>query len=201
MPGRRPAASTNPPTILLNMRDEPHYHARSEASMTLDDGPFAQLERSHRRLEERLDDLARTSADETVDVGVVRDVAAFLARAVRRHEQDEEESLFPRLASRSELAPMLDGLTREHRQHEALHARLAALVGRLEAGDAGARSELDAVADALVRAYRAHIDEEERHLFPAARAALGDGALEEMAEEMQLRRGRRESRGQRGRAR
>jgi hemerythrin-like domain-containing protein len=158
--------------------------------MRLDDGPFAQLGRSHRRLEERLDDLTRASADENVDIELVREVAAFLMRAVRRHEEDEEQSLFPRLAAHGELAATIAELSREHREHEALHARLAALVGRLEAGDAAARGELDVVADALVRAYRAHIDEEERHLFPAARAALDDAALAGIAEEMQARRDR-----------
>ncbi len=156
--------------------------------MKLDD-PFAQLTRSHRRLEERLDDLTRASASAPLDVELVRDVAGFFARAVRRHEEDEERSLFPRLAARAELAPILERLAREHREHEALHARLDAIVADLEAGKVAARA-LDAVADALMRAYRTHIEDEERHLFPAARAALDATAIAEISAEMDARRGR-----------
>ena len=42
----------------------------------------------------------------------------------------------------------------------------------------------------LVAAYRAHIEEEENVLFPAARAALDPAALAEMLAEMDARRGR-----------
>ncbi|HEY8074859.1 MAG TPA: hemerythrin domain-containing protein [Labilithrix sp.] len=160
--------------------------------MKLDD-PFAQLERSHRRLEERLDDLTRASASEPLDIELVREVAGFFARAVRRHEEDEEASLFPRLATSKEaeaLAPILERLAREHREHEALHAKLDAIVKDLDAGK-DARAALDAVADALVRAYRTHIEEEERALFPAARAALDSAATTAIVEEMDARRGAR----------
>lgn len=54
--------------------------------------PLHQLERSHRRLEERLDNLA--AAVRGGDVVALRDVCAFFARQVLRHEQDEEQSLF-----------------------------------------------------------------------------------------------------------
>ena len=157
------------------------------------DDPFTQLERSHRRLEERLDDLTRASAGERLDVELVRDVAGFFARAVRRHEQDEEASLFPRLRlvrDAAELAPILERLAREHREHEALHAKLDAVIADLDAGK-DARAALESVADALVRAYRTHIEEEERQLFPAARAALDSAATSAISEEMDARRGRR----------
>lgn len=148
--------------------------------------PFAQLERSHRRLEERLDDLVRAGDDPAI----LRDVAAFFARAVRRHEDDEERSLFPRLAGRPELATVLERLAREHRDHEALHAKLDDVVRMLDAGEAAPLREVEALSDALVRAYRVHIDDEEREVFPAARAILGAPELEAMVREMQERRGR-----------
>ncbi len=162
------------------------------------DDPFEQLERSHRRLEERLDDLARATSGDDVDMETVREVAGFFARAVRRHEEDEERSLFPRLlesSRRAELAPILERLSREHREHEALHAKLDALVADADARGAGAASDelrrrVDAVGDALARAYRSHIDDEERQLFPAARAALGPSEIAAITAEMQARRGR-----------
>jgi hemerythrin-like domain-containing protein len=154
--------------------------------------PFAQLERSHRRLEERLDDLA--TAARGLDRGEARDalreVCGFFARAVKRHEEDEERSLFPRLAGVAELAPVLDALAREHREHEALHARLESLVADLESGVPAdvLAGDLADVASRLATAYRSHIADEERTLFPAARATLDDAALRAIADEMEQRR-------------
>lgn len=62
------------------------------------------LDRCHRRLEERLRELVESSAaiasgdasDEHWEV--VEEVLAYLERAVVRHEEDEEASVFPRLA-------------------------------------------------------------------------------------------------------
>jgi hemerythrin-like domain-containing protein len=147
--------------------------------------PFDQLARSHRRLEETLDDLQRASDDPDA----LRNAAAFFARNVRRHEEDEEKSLFPRLASNPALAPVLERLAEEHRAHEALHARLDAFVQELDRGSTPATRDVDALADALARAYRGHIDVEERELFPAARAALSASDVEAMGSEMDARRG------------
>lgn len=155
--------------------------------------PFQQLQRSHRRLEERLDDLlmiAERAEGGAVDTDAVRDVAAFFARAVRRHEEDEERSLFPRLAHRPELAPVLAKLAAEHREHETLHARLEKFLTEADPSSVAAARELAAIADALCNAYRTHITEEERSLFPAARRALDETSLASMMDEMQSRRGR-----------
>jgi hemerythrin-like domain-containing protein len=147
--------------------------------------PFAQLERSHRRLEERLEDLAQADA---AHIDVVRDVAAFFARAVKRHEQDEEESLFPRLAGHAELAPVLERLAREHAEHASLHAQLDTIIEALDAKAPEAARDLARVTTALMHAYRNHVDEEERVLFPAARALLDEAALVAIANEMTARR-------------
>ena len=61
------------------------------------------LERSHRRLEERLADLTRAAGDivrERAEAGAIEQVDAvldYLERSAARHETDEEESLFLRL--------------------------------------------------------------------------------------------------------
>jgi hemerythrin-like domain-containing protein len=163
--------------------------------------PFAQLERSHRRLEDRLDDLVQVSASApdgalSADAAeLVREVAGFFARAVRRHEEDEESSLFPRVRERADDAvkAILTKLAEEHREHEELHRRLEAIGSAAGEADAGAGArELASVTDALVRAYRAHVEEEEKVLFPAARALFADdpGQLAAIADEMAARRGR-----------
>lgn len=162
--------------------------ARSQIDAVNDD-PIAQLERSHRRLEEACDALVQASCSRNIET--VSDVCAFFSRQVRRHEEDEEASLFPRLRAAKktpELEALLERLATEHREHEALHRRLEeAVAGRVE-GDVW--TEIASVADLIMLAYRRHIEEEERSLFPATRALLGPEELAAMQGEMDARRGR-----------
>jgi hemerythrin-like domain-containing protein len=147
--------------------------------------PFEQLERCHRRLEDACD--ALLVACEEHDLATVNDVREFLGRQIVRHEADEEESFFPRLRGSKnpdEHQTLLERLATEHRAHEALTVRLDAAIAKVE------WPELTAVVDEIVRAYRAHIDIEEKSLFPLARATLSESDLKAIAEEMGARRGR-----------
>ena len=151
--------------------------------------PIDQLERSHRRLEEACDALSIAASEHDIDTA--NNVCAFFARQVRRHEEDEEQSLFPRLEplATPELRAVLERLSSEHREHDALRKKLDdAISGRSEGPD-DMWTELSRIADRLGRAYRSHIDEEEKHLFPAARTLLSPAILEEMRAEMDARRG------------
>jgi hemerythrin-like domain-containing protein len=148
--------------------------------------PFEQLTRSHRRLEEALSALVDAARGDRLDETTARDVAGFLARQVRRHEADEEESLFPRLATIAELAPILDQLRAEHAAHVALHERLERALSASELE----LDEVRRVAAALEDAYRTHIDVEEAVLFPTARRTLKEPDLAAIVDEMQARRGR-----------
>ena len=158
----------------------------------LQDDAFAQLERSHRRLEERLIELEE--AADAIEAGrdvaqaleTVRGVAAWFGRAGARHEADEEASLFPRLRAHGVAAALCEELAAQHRAQADLWAEMARLL---------AASELDAAAlaarvRALFRSYAAHVRAEEDELFPAARAALDAAELAGMLEEMAARRGR-----------
>jgi hemerythrin-like domain-containing protein len=162
--------------------------------MTSESDPFAQLLRCHRRLEEACD--ALTVAAENRDPGTITEVSAFFGRQIRRHETDEESSLFPRLAAADRGSQeLLDRLASEHRDQNALAARLAELALRAEAEkDAGDDDELwrelVKVVDPLVRSYRAHIEAEEQRLFPAAQRLLGAAELSAIVREMNERRGR-----------
>ncbi len=157
-----------------------------------DHDAFAQLERSHRRLEERLVELEE--AADALEAGqrvaqaleTVRGVAAWFGRAGARHEADEETSLFPRLAARGVALELCARLGAEHRAQAELWATLTRLVEAAEV-DAGA---IGRSVRALFRSYAAHVRAEEDELFPAARAALEAGELAEMLEEMSGRRGR-----------
>src|SRR4051812_22871089 len=96
--------------------------------------PFSMLRSSHRRLEERLAELATAAralddpAQADAALGVCEDVLAYFGRAVTRHEDDEERSLFPRLAPFAELAPALAALATEHVEQHRLVAELGDLV-------------------------------------------------------------------------
>ncbi len=151
----------------------------------MNEHPLDQLLRSHRRLEERLAELEQASV--TDDGDVVREVADWFERAVKRHEDDEEQSLFPRLQDKPDLQPLLAKLAGEHRAHESLHRELRELADSWHGGD----EDLDTLAqicDNLRAAYRTHINEEEQSLFPAARAALDEAAWQTIAREMDARR-------------
>jgi hemerythrin-like domain-containing protein len=150
--------------------------------------PFERLVRCHRRLEECLDDLARAVREK--DVVALRGVSSFFDRQLRRHEEDEERSLFPRLKAATDetLRSLALELEREHRAHEALHSRLERATDALERDDDV--SDLGPCADAIATAYRAHLREEEDTLFPRARAELPPDLLDAIAREMEERRGR-----------
>ncbi len=149
--------------------------------------PFALLESNHRSLESRLGELAEAIAQGS-DAGI-REFLDYFGRAVRRHETDEELSIFPRLSNRPELKDTLEALTVAHRHHEALHERLRAIVdGGPSAPGAG---ELGETAKSLDAACRAHIAIEEKELFPAARRLLDDKTCREIVAEMDGRRGNR----------
>ena len=142
--------------------------------------PFEMLERCHRRLEETLETL-RTPTRQSLD-----EALAFIDRAVRRHEDDEEQSLFPRLSRVPQLAGLLDRLTVQHRDQTALIEELRAQLAAATPNEAQLR---DIIAR-LDASYRQHINVEERELFPAAKAALDADDLGGMASEMDARRGR-----------
>ncbi len=142
--------------------------------------PFEMLERCHRRLEETLAALGgATPSRQALD-----EALGFIDRAMARHERDEEESLFPRLARVPQLAGLLDRLTIQHRDQTALVDELRELMDAPRPDEA----RLADVVARLDAAYRAHLAVEERELFPAAKAALDADDLGGMASEMDARR-------------
>lgn len=151
------------------------------------DDPFEQLLRSHRRLEERLDDLRRAAFDLCGEhheeaLAYIDETVQWMERSVRRHEEDEEKSLFPRLRGMRELERLVAQLAEEHRAQERLASELA------EARDDRARTM--EIARLLSESYGRHIRAEEDELFPIARARLEPADLQAMQAEMQARRGK-----------
>ncbi|HUQ03832.1 MAG TPA: hemerythrin domain-containing protein, partial [Kofleriaceae bacterium] len=133
------------------------------------------LARSHRRLEERLIELRRAvegivhERTDSDDLEVVDSVLDFLERSALRHELDEEESLFPRLRTNRDLTALLHDLQIDHEEHRRLVAHLQSLRNGWGPGgpDAGAGAAMAIAVNDLSRAYRAHIEREDRELLPA----------------------------------
>jgi hemerythrin-like domain-containing protein len=121
---------------------------------------------------------AQAGDGQGLDVGL-----EFFASAAKRHHEDEEASLFPRLRGDAALVPLLDALAAEHREHEATRREIEGLVrGNADPG------VLVASVARFVSMLRAHIEREDRELLPAAERLLDAGTRESVAEEMRERR-------------
>ena len=145
------------------------------------DDPVARLGNTHRRMEEELRALeAAAGSQDRQGLDVALD---FFASAAKRHHEDEEASLFPRLRGDAGLVPLLDALAAEHREHEGARREIEELL----------RENADATVTAVsiarfVGMLRAHIEKEDRELLPAAERALDAEAREAVATEMRERR-------------
>jgi len=120
------------------------------------------------------------------------DVQRYFRHGLPHHVEDEEKSLLPRLRGRSrEVDEALAEMEREHREHEALLARLLARMDELRADPAAhgrLASEVTAAADALGAAFDRHLSAEEQRVFPAVRALLPAAEQAAILAELRARR-------------
>ena len=139
------------------------------------------LEAEHRVIEKVLDALeraiGRTTSAEEVDGDFFRGAITFVKEfADGVHHQKEESALFPRMEAA--------GLPREGGpigvmlyEHDLGRRHIRAMSEALDAalrGDSAARSTLMEEARAYVDLLRAHIQKEDRILFPMADRVLGE---------------------------
>jgi len=148
------------------------------------DDPVARLENTHRRMGDELTALeVAAHAGDRQGLDMALD---FFASAAKRHHEDEEASLFPRLREDPGLVPLLDGLAADHRAHEEARREIEGLLR--------GSGDVQAVAASVARfvdMVRAHIEKEDVELLPAAERMLDARTREVVAEEM---RGRRRAR-------
>lgn len=162
------------------------------------DRPLDLLKDCHRRIERFLDVLHRLAQRAEEPLGEERrsaleQVQRYFTSAGRRHTQDEEDSLFPRLRriEDGEADSVLARLEADHRRVEAVHAQVDALLrvwlerGALEGADAGA---MRALVDQLIAMYAEHIQIEDQQAFPLASRLLSNEELTAIGEEMRRRR-------------
>ncbi|WP_438004327.1 hemerythrin domain-containing protein [Sorangium sp. So ce321] len=156
--------------------------------------PLEKLAAAHRSLEENLNDLARAARalgearGRAAALEGLSSVFAYFERSLSRHHEDEERSLFPRLAVLEAIAPTLDRLRQEHKAHQRAINELRAAIAR----DGGPEpiEVIPQLIDELRAAHQRHVACEEQEVFPAARRFLQSSAMQGIMHEMETRRGR-----------
>jgi hemerythrin-like domain-containing protein len=166
------------------------------------DEPLGLLSDCHRRIEHFLSVLtaiAGQTAGGALDASrrsQLEGALQYFAVAAPRHTDDEEQSLFPRLAASldtraAEALDMMRRLERDHAEAGQHHTAVDRLVRdwlRDDALHAEAVRTLRAALAQLQALYARHIAVEDQHLFPAAARILSADDLRHIGREMAARR-------------
>jgi len=92
--------------------------------------------------------------------------------ALRRHERDEDEIIWPLIAATARQAVDLAPFSDDHKAIDALSGQVTRLLPGLPAGPAGCAATVGALASELALLLDEHIAEEEAQLLPAMRRYL-----------------------------
>lgn len=158
--------------------------------------PIGMLKDCHRRIEQFLGILcvvaerARGRAMTGEESAAVQAAVTYFRVGGKRHNADEEESLFPRMRATGDTEDTSE-LEHEHRDADVLHRRVEDLYADwLAQGalDAEKAQELSAATEALRRQYAQHIEREETVVFPRAARTLAQEAIAEIGREFRARR-------------
>jgi len=165
------------------------------------DDPLGMLKDCHRRIERFLlilchvADRAEAGPLTSEERAAVESAIRYFQVGGRRHNQDEEESLFPRLRSATpqhvEGFEEMDRLEEDHRQAGECHALIERLFAAWIATGAislPCRHELQNATRRLQGLYAEHIRIEETAVFPNAARVLSADALAKIGAEFQARR-------------
>jgi hemerythrin-like domain-containing protein len=171
------------------------------------DDPIGMLADCHRRIEHFLNILcvvverARSRALSGEETAAIEASIHYFQVGGKRHNADEEESLFPRLrreassGSRKDLIGALTGdlmgLEHDHQAADSLHATADALYRKwISSGELteGEHSELRSSTLQLQQLYKEHIQLEERVVFPMAAQLFDRDTVLTIGEEFRLRR-------------
>jgi hemerythrin-like domain-containing protein len=120
------------------------------------------------------------------DLRAARAMLVYLADYPQRvHHRREESELFPRLRGRvAGIDLLLDRLAGEHAASAAAVLRLMHALNRAEFGGAAEREGYAAQVARFVADWHAHIQAEERELFPAAERLLAEADWQAIAGEL-----------------
>ncbi len=163
------------------------------------DDPIGMLMDCHRRIEHFLNILCavverahgRALSDE--ETAAVQAALQYFRVGGKRHNADEEESLFPRLRDAVGRAGFneIPGLEEDHRSAEGLHASVEDLYRKWIAArslDGDEDRRLSMSTERLKRLYADHIRVEEQVVFPRAAEALDSAAIQAIGQEFRERR-------------
>lgn len=163
------------------------------------DDPLGMLQDCHRRIERFLHILCVVAAQAAGRALNSEEAAAadaalhYFQEGGRRHNADEEESLFPRLraaqpdASRSDLLHLEDDHRRTGQLHQQAEALFRKWMDSCALDDREQQALLSATAE-LQRIYTEHIRLEESTVFPHAAQVLAAADLAAIGAEFQARR-------------
>lgn len=160
--------------------------------------PIQHLVSCHRRIEARLDTLVRAGEawqEKTTEANeAIQNALTFMATTARLHTEDEEVSFFPRLVQRVEgdEAQLVDRLMSDHTASDEALETLKDLASQLRSG-APVSDAFTALARQIREIYREHITCEDQKLTSILRRTLTPSDLNEIREEMQIRRRRNSS--------
>jgi hemerythrin-like domain-containing protein len=160
--------------------------------------PIGLLTDCHRRIERFLGVLVRVISDRrggalSDEQRIALDTAlTYFREAAPKHTADEEETLFPRLRAAGHALTDLDSLHEDHGRADRAHAQVDRL-GRewIDRGTLTPKesSKFATLLTELSALYRAHIDVEEKAIFPLAEQVLPADERAAMGKEMAGRRG------------
>jgi len=163
------------------------------------DNPIGMLMDCHRRIEHFLGILCavverahgRTLTQE--EIGAVTASIRYFRTGGKRHNDDEEESLFPRLRQGGAVGALgdLESLEHDHETANGLHTAAETLYEKwISAGSLNEEEEreLCSCVQTLRQLYSQHIRIEEQLVFPMAAQLLDPDAVRMMGEEFRRRR-------------
>lgn len=162
-----------------------------------EEDPLEHLFACHRRVEQRLETLARAGERFTSEreeaLHAIAVCLDFFATNGVRHTADEERSLFPRLLPRltDGQRAVIASLEEDHVTAGRLHAELHELAAGLHRAQPGSDTPLAAYRECvrqLTGLYRRHIEVEDTQVAAMAREHLSPADLAALSEEMKLRR-------------
>lgn len=122
----------------------------------------------------------------------------FFTGPMRWHDVDERMSLLSRLGRRTDASLNVDAVAQATKEHDEVEAAIVDVLDHLQAV-AGLATHADPIllrnsARRMRAVIEPHLEREERDVFPAARASLGEAELAEMHDEIAARRANRATR-------
>ena len=154
--------------------------------------PIGLLETCHRRIQDKAGVLRKMCAYQErhgVDrelISAAQGLMRYFDIAAPQHHADEEQDLFPALASLAELQPLLRRLASEHAQHDALWHTLRRDLEQIRGGTPC--RQLREHSEPFIRTHLTHIAIENERILPCARELLHAQVLMQIGDSMARRR-------------